>query len=333
MKKKVTIREIAEKSGFSINTVSRALNGKEDIAKATQDKILEIAKEMEYVPNKFAQGLRSNKSRLIGIIVTNIANPFYSEIIKTAENIAREAGYNIMLFNSGEDKQVERRILKDLEACLVDGILITPVNADEETLGILNSIKIPYVIINRQPEYNENINFIVNNDVKGASLAVAHLCSRGVKTIHYIGGPENLYTLRQRIEGCKQAIKNFPGTTFKVHHIDLKSEECYKETKKILSEPFNDKIGIFAYNDNLALGAMKAIREAKFNIPNKVSLVGYDNITLGNLLEIPLTTVSQSSSDIGKYGIEILIKNLKSKEDIPCEHIILSPELVIRSST
>lgn len=333
MKKKVTIREIADKSGFSINTVSRALNSKEDIAKATKDKIIKIANEMEYVPNKFAQGLRSHKSRLIGIIVTNIANPFYSEIIKKAENIARQAGYNIMLFNSGEDKQVERRILKDLEACLVDGIMITPVNADEETLGILNSIKIPYVIINRQPEYNNNINFIVNDDVKGASLAVAHLCSRGVKTIHYIGGPENLYTLRQRIEGCKLAIKDFPNTTLKVHHIELKSEECYNETKKILAEPFEDKIGIFAYNDNLALGAMKAIRESKFNIPNKVSLVGYDNISLGNLLEIPLTTVSQSSSDIGKYGIEILLKNLKSKEDIPCKHIILSPELVIRSST
>lgn len=330
---KITIREIAKAAGVSMNTVSRAMNGKGDISEETKENIERIAKELNYIPNQFAKNLRSQKSNLIGVIVTNIANPFYAEIIKVAEGIARDNNYDLMLCNSSEDRILEKKILAMMKSKFVDGILITPVNADTDTLMLLNDTGIPYVIINREPESSEGISYVVNNDEGGAYLGARHLCERGIGEIHYLGGPKDMYTVKQRINGCKRAVAEYPGTELIIHNISISLDESYKKTLEIIEEARDRRIGIFAYNDNLAIGAMKAIRESGRNIPADVALVGYDDILFASMLEVPLTTIRQSSNEIGRRGANLLMAKLTKKKTGGVKHEILEPELIIRSST
>ena len=329
---KVTIKEIAQEAGVSMNAVSRALNGKDGVNKATREKILRIANELNYVPNQFAKGLRSRKSNIIGVVVTNIANPFYSEIIKVAEGIARKTRYDLVLYNSSEDQEQEMKILAKMRMRFVDGILITPVNTDVDTIQRLKDTGIPFVVMNRDPEDRTDVSYVVNDDVGGAYLAAKHLCERGVSVIHYLGGPKEMYTVRQRIKGCYQGIAEFPDTSLIVHSIPITLEESYKATKRIVREAGNTRIGIFAYNDNLAIGAMKAIRELGKRIPQDVALIGYDDILFASMLEVPLTTIRQSSTEIGMQATQLLMEKLK-KKDFEDRHVILDPELIVRGST
>jgi LacI family transcriptional regulator len=330
---KITIKDIAREAGVSMNTVSRALNGKDDVNEQTREKIEEIAKALHYTPNQFAKGLRSQKSNVIGVIVTNIANPFYSEIVKVAEGIARKHNYDLMLCNSSEDKELERHILSMMQSKFVDGILITPVNADHETIALLEETSIPYVIINRQPEESEGVSYVVNDDENGAYLGAKHLCERGVKEIHYLAGPKNLYTVRQRIKGSQRATDEYPGTDLIIHNMAITLGDSYEQTLKILDAFNGQRIGLFAYNDNMALGAMKAVRERGKKIPSEVALVGYDDILFASMLEVPLTTIRQSSTEIGEKGSMILMKKLSIKKGKYNKQEILEPELIVRSST
>lgn len=330
---KITIRDIAREAGVSMNTVSRALNGKDDVNEQTREKIEEIAKALNYTPNQFAKGLRSQKSNVIGVIVTNIANPFYSEIVKVAEGIARKHNYDLMLCNSSEDKKLEKHILSMMQSKFVDGILITPVNADPETIALLEDTQIPYVIINRQPEQGEGVSYVVNDDENGAYLGARHLCERGIREIHYLAGPLNLYTVRQRIKGCQRAITEYPETELIIHNMAITLVDSYEQTLQILDQYAGRRIGLFAYNDNMALGAMKAVRERGRKIPSEVALVGYDDILFSSMLDVPLTTIRQSSTEIGERGSRILMRKLDSKKGKYNKQEILEPELIIRSST
>lgn len=330
---KVTIKEIAELAGVSINTVSRALNGKEGVSKTTQAKVLKIAEELNYIPNQFAKGLKSKKSHLIGVVVTNVANPFYSEFVRVAEKTARKNGYHLILCNSDEDAKLENDLLIMLKSNRADGIIITPVRADHETIERLDDLNIPYVIANREPEEKQAVNFVINNNEEGGYIAAKHLCEKKVSEIHYIGGPSSLYTVRRRIFGCEKALKEHHDVDLHIHSIDLTMHACYEKTQEILEGIGDKRIGIFAYNDNLALGAMKAILEAGIKIPDQVALVGYDDILISEMLSIPLTTVHQSSSEMAERSTSLLIERMKSEEDAPFENVVFQPHLVVRSST
>lgn len=330
---KVTIKEIAELAGVSINTVSRALNGKEGVSKKTQAKVLQIAEELNYIPNQFAKGLKSKKSNLIGVVVTNVANPFYSEFVKVAEKTARKNGYHLILCNSDENAELENDLLKMLKSNRADGIIITPVRADHQTIEKLNDLNIPYVIANREPEEKRAVNFVINNNEEGGYIATKHLCERAVSEIHYIGGPSSLYTVRRRIFGCEKALKEHQEVGLHIHSIELTMQACYEKTQEIIETIGEKRIGIFAYNDNLAIGAMKAIMEAGLEIPNQVALVGYDDILIAQMLGIPLTTVHQSSSEMAEKSTSILMERMQSEEEMPYENVVFEPHLVVRSST
>lgn len=335
---KVTIKDVARVAGVSINTVSRALNGKADVNQNTKERILRIAKEMHYTPNQLAQGLKSDKTNVIGVVVTNIANPFYGELIRVVEDIARTHEYNLMLCNTSEDRNNEIEALTLLRSRRVDGVLITPVTADEQTIQFLDDIGMPYVIINRVPEKSENVNYVVSDSVRGAYLAVKHLHERGLRTVHYLAGPKNLYTVNQRIEGCRKAIDEmheFGEMKLVMHHIPLSMNASYEEMKTVLAQKGPGPVGVFAYNDNLAIGAMKAIREMECSIPEDVALIGYDDIRYASMLEVPLTTIRQSSAEIGERGAELLIELIESKkkENAICKSVVLEPELIVRGST
>lgn len=332
----ITIKDIARLAGVSINTVSRALNDKADVNPQTKEKIKRIAHEMNYTPNSLAQGLKSKRSQVLGVVVTNIDNPFYGEIIREVESVARKHDYYLMLCNTSEDRQKELEALTLLKS-RVDGVLITPVTADEETVQFLQDINLPFVILNRVPVNSSNVDYVVTDNIKGAYLAIKHFQEKAIQTVHFIAGPKNLYTVNQRYEGCMKAIHEIPSSeklSLITHHIPLSMNACYEKTMEILEVKPKNKIGIFAYNDNLAIGAMKAIREKGYRIPEDIALMGYDDIRYASMLEVPLTTIRQSGAEIGERGATILIENIQTiKKRKTSSSVILEPELIVRGST
>jgi DNA-binding LacI/PurR family transcriptional regulator len=160
---------------------------------------------------------------------------------------------------------------------------------------------------------------------------------RGIRCLHYIAGPKDLYTVNQRIEGCikaKQELDSQDTLEIIIHHIPLSMMGCYEKTLEILQETRSVKTGIFAYNDNLAMGAMKAIRESGLRIPDDIALAGYDDIRYASMLEVPLTTIRQSSTEIGEQGATLLIDLIKdTKKQRTNRTVILEPELIVRGST
>lgn len=327
-----TIKDIARLAKVSMNTVSRALNEKPDVNAETSKRILKIAQELNYSPNTIARSLVSKKTRILGVVVTDNANPFYAQVLKGIEDTALQRRYNIILCNSDENSQKEQMALQLLREKRIDGILITPVQKDKAYIIQLKELNIPFVLLNR---YSKEIktDYVINDNTYGAQLAVEHLIDIGRRKIAYIGGPSTISSVQERLEGCHKALKN-AGLSVRdlvVEHTNLKMEDGYFAMKKLLKNPAVTT-GVFAYSDLLSIGAMKAIKEAGLHIPEDIALVGYDDIDLAEFLETPLTTVRQPRYEIGKKATNILINKLEGIKSIKHKCIVLRPELIIRKS-
>jgi LacI family transcriptional regulator len=328
----ITIKDIAKEAGVSINTVSRALNNKPDVNKLTRENILKIAERLQYTPNDLAKSLHLKKSGVVAVVVANIANPFYSQIIEACEAVAKKFRSTVMVCNSSEDPTQERDALRMLIAKRVDGILITPVKTDKNSIGFLRGTGLPFVLLNRHPKEGD-VDYVVGNNVKGAFLAVTHLLERGKRRIVYLAGPNHLNSVKERVKGCKSAVDASPhNPELHIQYTKLDMLESYEQTKKILSR-MKLPIGLFVYNDSMAMGAMKAVREAGLAIPQEVGVVGYDDIVYSSLLEVPLTTIRQPSYRIGEKATEILFDRIQSEHETVPQHVIFEPELMIRESS
>lgn len=329
-----TIKDIAREAGVSINTVSRALNGKPDVNEDTKKGILEIADRLNYVPNFLAKGLVTKNTRTIGVIVSDNANPFFARMIKGIEDYARSRGYNIILCNTDERYEKEEEAVRLLREKRVDGLLITLTPAQKERTDILELKRtgVPFVLLNRHMD-DIITDYVINDNVYGAYLAVSHLANLGHKRIGYISGPSQISSVRERLEGYKKALfeNNIEFDNSLVKESNLKMEDSYKLMKEFL-ELENRPTAVFTYSDLLAIGALKALKEAKLEVPKDIALVGYDDIEFSSLLEVPLTTVHQPRYRIGEEGAKILIDRIEGKDSEDLHQIVLKPELVIRES-
>ncbi|MGQ9631621.1 MAG: LacI family DNA-binding transcriptional regulator [bacterium] len=328
----VTIKDIARAAGVSINTVSRALNDKPDVSSRTRERILRIAKQLDYSPNYLAKSLVSKQTRTLGVIVTDNANPFYAQVIKGIEDVARRKGYNIILCNSDENPEREAEALRLLREKRVDGILITPVQRGRRYISDLRGLGIPFVLLNRHSKVAKT-DYVINDNAYGASLAVGRLIEIGRRRIAYISGPPSVSSVRERLEGCRRALQDrgLSPRNLIVKHTNLKMEDGYLSMKRLLNLS-SPPTGVFAYSDLLAIGAMKAIREEGLRIPEDIALVGYDDIEYAAFLEVPLTTVRQPRYRIGEEAANILIDKLEGKGSDDVKHIVLRPELIVRRS-
>lgn len=329
-----TMKDIAKEAGVSINTVSRALNGKPDVNEDTKKGILEIADRLNYVPNFLAKGLVTKNTRTIGVIVSDNANPFFARMIKGIEDYARSRGYNIILCNTDERYEKEEEAVRLLREKRVDGLLITLTPAQKERTDILELKRtgVPFVLLNRHMD-DIITDYVINDNVYGAYLAVSHLANLGHKRIGYISGPSQISSVRERLEGYKKALfeNNIEFDNSLVKESNLKMEDSYKLMKEFL-ELENRPTAVFTYSDLLAIGALKALKEAKLEVPKDIALVGYDDIEFSSLLEVPLTTVHQPRYRIGEEGAKILIDRIEGKDPEDLHQIVLKPELVIRES-
>ncbi|HID57153.1 TPA: LacI family transcriptional regulator [Candidatus Poribacteria bacterium] len=328
--RRITIRHIAEKAGVSINTASRALNGKPDVSPETRERVLRIASELHYIPNRFARGLRSSFTGTIGVVVTDIANPFFGALVKGIEESATEKGYSIILCDTDEQTGREKAAIQLMFQEQVDGVLLTPV---QEELTVVRSLKkqgFPFVLLGRYFEELQT-DYVVTDDFKGGVLATEHLIEQGCRRIIHIQGPPYISSAKERLKGYLETLRRhgISGEAL-VTEPAITMEDGYRITGRVIRELKPD--GIFAFSDFVALGVLRALREEGLRVPEDVALVGYDDVDFASYLMPPLSTVRIPKEELGRVSLDLLCKRIRGELDEPAE-VKLDVELIVRDSS
>lgn len=330
----ITIKEIAQLAGVSKTTVSKVLNNKdESISQATREKIQKIVKENNYVQNKLAQSLVTKKTNTIGLLIPDIRNPFFTEISRGVEDKAHEEGYNIILCNTDEDSEKEYKGIVTLLGRMIDGIIFAASSDTNRKNVNYSNITIPTVLIDKSVNINlGNLKGTIKLDnFQGAYMATKYLLDNGHRKILNLCGPLNEIT-SDRLEGYKKALYEY-GIEYREDLVvegKYKIEWGYNFIKNIVNKDFS---AIFCGNDLIAIGVIKGLEEMGLNVPNDVSVVGFDDIQIASLITPSLTTIRQPAYDIGYKASEILIRDLENNDIKDLDTLVFKPELIVRSST
>jgi len=310
------IRDLAEILKLSTTTISRVLNGKSvkyRISEATKLRVFEAASEYNYVPNQLARGLKLDKTHTIGLIIPDIADPFFADIARSIEFGARNKGYSLFLCDSGGDLTVEMQLIFLMLSHKVDGIVIAPVGTDYSHLLETYKSGIPIVLIDR---YFPNIElpYITSDNYQGSYDAVNYLISCGHTRIGCIQGIPNSQTSMDRVHGYRDALQKnailideslIAGDNFSI-------ENGYKQTR-ILFSMDNPPTAIIALSNRISLGVVNALSELKLMIPNDISIIAFDEQPYSAYLGTPMTTIDLRKGEIGQLSVEVLIKYIENQ--------------------
>lgn len=328
-----TINDVARLAGVSTTTVSHIINGTRFVSDELKDRVDKAIVELGYRPNSLARGLRRGESKTIGLIVPDNSNPFFAEILRTIENIGHANGYSVILCNSDSDVEKEASYTELLYAKQVDGIVFVTTNNSIEHLQQLSHSGIPFVVVDRDLHIKDNDVILVDN-FKGGYEATQYLIQLGHKRIACITGPSRLTPSADRVGGYRKALKD-AGIQIDADCIvpgDFQVEGGESAMQQLLALK-NVPTAVFACNDMMALGAMRALRKAGLSAPNDMSLIGFDNIALTSVVSPALTTVAQPMFEIAKSSFESLITRMQEKTSaLPARKIILPTKLIIRES-
>ena len=334
MHKKVTIKDIARMANVSHTTVSRALNDKSRIRNATKEKILSIAKELNYRPDFIARSLVIRRTKTLGLVITTLANPFYNELAQGIETTARGLGYNIILCSTHSDLSTENQHIEMLRSKGVDGIIFSSAHMGDPNILALAEEAFPIVMVNRRtyhPVVKEKVDYVGIDNILGGYLAVEHLIRLDHKRIGVIGGSSESSVGFERLEGGKKALEAY-GLKPMPHYFldgDFLKESGYRGGKQFLKmeEP---PTAIFATNDYMALGAYQAIVEEGVKVPEEMAIVGFNDIEFTAMKGIELTTIGQKKYEMGALSVKALIERIEGKRSEASQEVILRPELIIR---
>lgn len=335
----VTIKDIAKALGISTSTVSRALRDSYEISPETKQLVLECAEKLNYRPNPIALSLKERRSRSIGVVVCEIANSFFSQIINGIESIAYDKGYNVIISQSNESYEREIMDLHYLASRSVDGLLISLSTETNDTshLKSLHEKGLPIVFFDRVTDDIKTHSVIVDN-FRGAYEATEHLIHQGYRRIAAIANSEFLSITIERLAGYREALKN-NGIEENDNYIKhcfyggMIFSEIEESVNKLLTlEKKPD--AIFTTSDKLTTGCLKTLKRRGLKVPEEIALVGFSNSDIAELLNPPLTVVRQPAIEMGKAAIELLLQLIESKRPVKqFEKRILTPELLIRESS
>lgn len=335
----VTIKDIAKALGVSTSTVSRALRDSHEISPETKQLVLDCAEKLNYHPNPIALSLKEKRSRSIGVVVCEIANSFFSQVINGIESVAYDRGYNVIISQSNESYEREVMDLHYLASRSVDGLLIslsTETN-DISHLKNLHDKGFPIVFFDRVTDELKTHSVIVDN-FKGAYEATEHLINNGYKKIAAIANSEFLSITTERLAGYREALN-----AYGIKQNDALVKHCFyggmvfSEIEDAVNKLMTLKQkpdAIFTTSDKLTTGCLKTLHRRGLTVPDDIALVGFSNSDLAELLNPALTVVRQPALEMGKAATELLLQLIESKRPVvQFEKRILSPELFIRKSS
>jgi LacI family transcriptional regulator len=335
----ITIKDIAKELGLSTSTVSRALRDSYEIGAETKQMVLDYAKKVNFKPNRIAQSLKDHKSMSIGVIVTEISNSFFSQVINGVESIAHKNGYTVIIAQSMESAERELLSLQHLTSSSIDGLIIS-VSTESENFQYLNDLHekgMHIVFVDLAIDHIETHKVIVDN-FKGAYKATKHLIDQGKKNIAILSNNIGLSISRDRMAGYIEALKdhNLPVKESMIKYCNLggmkyaEVEDAMKELMKKRNKPD----AIFAGSDKLTIGCLKYLKEREIKVPDNVAVIGFSNTDLTDLIDPPLSVIRQPAFEMGEASTELLLSLIKSKKPVTkFETRIHTTELFVKKST
>jgi LacI family transcriptional regulator len=334
MRNKVTIKDVARIAHVSNTTVSRALNNQSRIRNETKERILSIAKELNYRPDFIARSLVMKRTNTLGLVITTIANPFYTELAQGIEATARKLGYNIILCSTQSDLSTERLDIDMLRSKGVDGIILTSAHMGDPNIVELAEEGFPIVLVNRRT-YDSMVKGLVDyvgiDNIQGGFWAVEHLIKLGHRRIGIIGGSSESSVGFERLEGGKRALTAYGLKQIDDYFLegDFLKESGYRGGMKFIKMA-DPPTAIFAANDYMALGTYQAVMEEGLKVPEEIAIVGFNDIEFTSMKGVELTTIGQKKYEMGALSVENLVERIEGRKVHPPQEIILKPELIIR---
>ncbi len=328
-----TIQDVAQHAGVSIATVSRVLNGTTYVNEEVAARVRAAVKELHYQPSRAAQALRANRSRIIGLLISDIQNPFFTALIRGVEDVANRNKYSLILCNSDENPHKEQQYIEVLCAERVAGAIVVPTSENAQKLRMFREHEIPFVSVDRRVKDRTTDAILIDN-VNGAYEAVKHLIANGYRRIGVITGPVSTTTGRERLEGYRKALQEagiaYDPTLERIDDFKSRGGHACANALLDLEQPVD---ALFVTNNLMTLGALEAIHERHLRIPDDVAIVGFDEMPWAALSSISLTTVTQPVYELGSTAALRLFQRLQDPLAFTRQEIMLSPVLQVRDST
>jgi len=306
-----TIQEVSQRAKVSMATVSRVLNGNVPVSAATRARVLEAIAELNYHPNTFARGLVTNRLGGVGAVINDLASPFFGPMLSGIESVMEARGMHLMVSSGHARADSERDALEFLLHCHADALIVYIEALSNADMVAFAAKGTPVVLIGRQVPELEGQTVYLDN-VAGGRLVTEHLLEHGHTRIAHITGSRAIYDSQARLEGYQQALAaaSVPLDSTLVIEGDFQEQGGYDATKQLLAK--TDFTALFASNDQMAAGALNALREVGLTVPDDVSLVGYDDVLLARYLYPPLTTVRQPITEMGRAAAQLALQLLDS---------------------
>lgn len=345
----VGVKDVAARAGVSVGTVSNVLNRPALVAEPTRDRVQAVMGEMGFLRNESARQLRAGASRTIAVVVLDVANPFFTDVVTGAEQVADEHDVLVIVCNSGGDAERERRHLTRLAEMRVMGVLITP--ADGDQVGRLGDRGIPVVLVDRVPEGDGDPGFpplrsVTVDDRLGGRLAGSHLSGLGHRRVAFVGGPDDLPQVRDRLAGFRAGLREGgvdPAVVLELVTPELSAPAGARAAVRLLAGDSSQRpSAVFCANDLLALGVLGECTRQGVRVPDDLAIVGYDDIPYAEFSAVSLTSVRQPSADLGRTAAQMLIEAVRAADaeevegDAAPHHaraVLFEPELVVRASS
>jgi len=327
-----TIKQVAARAGVSIKTVSRVINGSVYVSEAARRRVARAIAQLNYRPNALARGLVTGRSRSIGLVIADIANPFFPPMVRAIEDAAAARGYNVILCDTDEDADRERGAISVLLERKVDGLILSASRVPEAFLRQLAVDRVPLVVVNRVVRH-PRIAAVLVDSVAGGRLATEHLLAMGHRRIAYLAGPCASFSNRSRLRGYRQALAR-AGLPFDPDLVagGATSLAAGREAMRVLLGLDRPPTAVFAFDDLMALGALEELRRRGLRVPGDVAIVGFDDIDLAAFVDPPLTTVAQPKVEMGRLAATRLLDMVEGKSSAARRIVTLAPQLVVRHS-
>ncbi len=330
----VSIRDVAERAGVSVGTVSNVLNKPDRVSEAVATRVHDAIRELGYVRNDAARQLRAGRSSSVGLVVLDARNPFFTDVARGAEDAAAEHGVAVLLGDSDEKPEREAAYLDLFEEQRVRGVLVSPLGDIRERLQRMRALGTPVVLVDRMAE-DASLSSVSVDDVAGGRTAVAHLLETGRRRIAFVGGPLGLRQVADRLTGAQHAVAAVPDARLEVlEGSALSVSEGRRMGEQLVArDPAERPDAVFTANDLLAVGLLQAlVMRGGVRVPDDIALIGFDDIDFASATIVPLSSLRQPSRLIGQTALGILLEEADDPTLAP-RQVVFQPELVIRESS
>ena len=322
-----TIRDVARSAGVSVATVSRALNGADNVLPDTRQRIQEAARALRFTPSGAARSLITRRTHTVGALLPDLYGEYFSELIRGIDQAARARGLHLLVSSSHGDADEAAKAMRAMNG-RVDGLIVLSPHADAHFLQHNLPTRLPAVLLNTGAELSGHARFVVDN-YGGAQTMTRHLVASGRKRIAYIGGPQGNHEAQERLRGYRAGLK--AGAKELVFDGDFSEQSGWLAGRRIvLSKPRPD--AVFAANDMLAVGCLCALREAGLRVPEDVALAGFDDIPIARYITPALTTIRVPIASLGAAALDALAKAVQAPENQTMHTVVMPVELVVRRS-